>query len=259
MLEIKNVSVRYGEKEILKDVSFSLRPHRLTALVGRNGSGKSTLLSCVNQQVPYTGQITEGEKKLALLPPRERAKTVAILPQTLPAPHIPAWEMAAFGRNPYLDFTGRLTEKDREAVAAALRDAHAESLTERYVDTLSGGERQRIALAMILAQNTPIALLDEPTAHMDQSYEESFLRLLQELKMKKKKTFLVILHDLTLAAQYADDIVVLDGGRIVFAGPKEACLEKQIIEKIFGMRRYTFREDGRERTFFAAEDRNGGY
>lgn len=253
MLEIKNVSVRYDRKEILKDVSFSLRPHRLTVLVGRNGSGKSTLLSCVNQQIRYTGTITEGEKNLALLPPRERAKTVAILPQTLPAPHIPAREMVAFGRNPYLDFTGRLTEKDREMVAAALQDTHAENLTERYVDTLSGGERQRIALAMILAQNTPIALLDEPTAHMDQSYEEGFLRLLRELKDRKKKTFLVILHDLTLAAQYADDIVVLEEGRIVFAGTKEDCLTQGIVERTFGLKRYSFREDGEDRLFFAAQ------
>jgi len=239
MLEIKNVSVRYGEKDILKDVSFSLRPHRLTALVGRNGSGKSTLLSCVNQQTPYTGAITEGERNLALLPPRERAKAVAILPQTLPAPHIPVREMVAFGRNPYLDFTGRLTDKDKQMVDAAMRDANAGGFSERYVDTLSGGERQRVALAMMLAQNTPIALLDEPTAHMDQSYEEGFLRLLWELKDKKKKTFLVILHDLTLAAQYADDMVVLDAGHIVFSGTKEDCLAQGIMEKTFGLKRYS--------------------
>ncbi len=238
MLKIQNVSVRYGEKEILKDVSLSLRPHRLTVLVGRNGSGKSTLLSCVNQQIPYTGTITEGEKNLALLPPRERAKTVAILPQTLPAPHIPAWDMAAFGRNPYLDFTGRLTDADRQAVASALQDAQAEGLAQRYVDTLSGGERQRVALAMILAQNTPIALLDEPTAHMDQTYGEAFLQLLQELKRARKKTFLVILHDLTLAARYADDIAVLDEGRIVFSGTREECLAGNVIEKTFGLKRY---------------------
>lgn len=249
MLEIKNVSVRYGEKEILKDVSFSLQPHRLTVLVGRNGSGKSTLLSCVNRQIPYSGSIWAEKKNLALLPPRERAKTVAILPQTLPAPHIPAADMVAFGRNPYLDFTGRLTEKDREMVAAALRDVQGEGFARRYVDTLSGGEKQRIALAMILAQNTPLALLDEPTAHMDQSYEENFLCLLQELKTRKKKTFLVILHDLTLAARYADDIVVLEEGCIVFAGTKEECLEKRILEETFGLKRYTVED----KIFFSAK------
>lgn len=254
MLEIKNVSVRYGEKEILKDVSLSLRPHRLTVLVGRNGSGKSTLLSCVNQQIPYTGLIMEGEKNLALLPPRERAKMVAILPQTLPAPHITAEEMAAFGRNPYLDFTGRLTQKDKQAVKEALLDTHSQDLAQRYADTLSGGERQRVALAMILAQDTPIALLDEPTAHMDQANEEQFLRLLRNLQIKKKKTFLLILHDLSLAVRYADDMIVLDEGRILFSGTREECLAWEIIEKNFGVERFTFRDQGTEQIFFAPKN-----
>ncbi len=251
MLEIKNVSVCLGTKQILDNVSVSLRPHRLTALVGRNGSGKSTLLNCVNQCLPYTGTIWEGEKNLALIPPRERAKTIAILPQTLPSPHITAREMAAFGRNPYLDFTGRLTEDDRQAVENALRDADALDLAERYVDTLSGGEKQRILLAMILAQNTPIALLDEPTAHMDLGYEGAFLELLRKLKQERKKTFLVILHDLTQAVRYADDLIVLDGGRVVFAGSREECLEQKVLERTFRLRRYTVTDGEAERIFFA--------
>lgn len=249
MLELRNVSVKIGKNQILRDVSFVLRPHRLTALVGRNGSGKSTLLSCVNQQIPYTGEITEGERNLALIPPRERAKTVAILPQILPVPHVTAWEMAAFGRNPYLDFTGRLTDKDKQIVMSALEDADAAELAERYVDTLSGGEQQRVQLAMILAQNTPIALLDEPTSHMDQSHEAAFLELLQDLKQRKKKTFLVILHDLTLAAEYADDLIVLDGGEVIFSGTKEECLEKEVIEKNFDLKRYTIEN----KIFFSAK------
>ena len=239
MLEFKNISVRFGKKQVLQNVGFMLRPHRLTVLVGRNGSGKSTLMNCVNQQIPYTGEILEGEKNLALLGTRERAKTVAILPQTMPEPHITAGEMVAFGRNPYLDFTGRLTEKDRQTVASALADVNGAELAERYVDTLSGGELQRVRLAMILAQNTPIALLDEPTAHMDQCHEGDFLELLTDLKKRKKKTFLVILHDLTLAAEYADDIVVLEEGKVVFSGTKEECLAREVLEKTFGVKRYT--------------------
>lgn len=252
MLEIKNLSVRFGSKQVLKNVSFQLRPHRVTALVGRNGSGKSTLLACVNQQIPYTGTITEGEKNLALTHPKERAKAIAILPQTLPTPHITARELAAFGRNPWLDFTGRLMDADKRAVENALRDADSLELAERYADTLSGGERQRVLLAMILAQNTPIALLDEPTAHMDLGYEAAFLELLRELKVRRKKTFLVILHDLTQAVRYADDLVVLDGGEIIFAGSREECLAREILEKTFGLRRFTLREGEEKRIFFTA-------
>lgn len=252
MLEFKDLSVRFGSRQVLRDVSFALRPHRLTALVGRNGSGKSTLLGCANQQIPYTGTITEGEKNLALIPARERAKAIAILPQSLPSPHITARELAAFGRNPYLDFTGRLSEKDKQAVEAALRDADALDLAGRYVDTLSGGEKQRILLAMILAQNTPIALLDEPTAHMDLGYEAAFLELLQRLKRERKKTFLVILHDLTQAVQYADDLIVLDEGKILFAGTRAECLEQEILEKTFRLRRYNVPDGEGERIFFTA-------
>lgn len=253
MLEFRDICAGYGGKSVLKKVSFSLRPHRLTVLLGRNGSGKSTLLACLNQELPYTGQILEGEKNLALLDPKERARTVAVLPQTMPAPHITAEELVGLGRTPYLDLTGRLSEKDREMVRRAMEDADALDLLGRFVDTLSGGERQRVYLAMILAQNTPIALLDEPTAHMDQVYEAAFLRQLRSIKQQRKKTFLVILHDLTLAAEYADDLVVLDGGEVVFAGTKEACLDAGIIEKTFGVRCYRFCRDGAEKIFFSAE------
>lgn len=253
MLEFRNISARYGDKEVLRDVSFSLRPHRLTVLLGRNGSGKSTLLSCLNQELPYTGEIAEGEKNLAFLEPKERARTVAVLPQTMPAPHITVAELTALGRTPYLDLTGRLSGKDRETVERAMADGDVLEMRERFVDTLSGGERQRVYLAMILAQNTPIALLDEPTAHMDQSYEAAFLRRLTQIKRQRKKTFLVILHDLSLAVEFADDLVVLDRGEVVFAGTKEACLDAGIIEKTFGVRCYRFCEDGAEKIFFSAE------
>ncbi len=252
MLEFHEISVRLGGKTILETVSFQLRPHRLTALVGKNGSGKSTLLGCVNQQIPYTGTIREGEKDLALLAPKERARSIAILPQTLPAPHIQGREMVSFGRNPYLDLTGRLRQADETAVDWALAEANATELANRYVDTLSGGERQRVALAMILAQNTPIVLLDEPTSHMDQLQEAAFLTRLSELKRTRKKTFLVVLHDLTLAAGFADDLIVLDQGKVVFAGTKEACLEGKILENTFDLCRYTINKGGEEKIFFSA-------
>jgi len=249
MLEIHNLSVTYGSTRVLWDVNLSLRHGRLTALVGRNGSGKSTLLSCVNQQTSYSGEILLDGENLAALSPRERAKRIAIAPQNLPSPHITAREMAAFGRNPWLDFTGRLTPKDNRIVAEALERCGVRDLSERYVDTLSGGEKQRLILAMILAQGAPMALLDEPTAHMDQKYQAEFLELLG----KQEGTFLVILHDLSLAVRYAGDIIVLDRGQAVFCGSREECLEREILEKTFGLRRFTVRDGEEERIFFSAE------
>ena len=253
MLNIENVSVVLGGKPILQNVSFTLRPHRLTALVGRNGSGKSTLLGCVNQQIPYTGRITEGGRNLADMLPRERAKSIAILPQTLPVPAVTVKEMVAFGRTPYLDFTGKLREHDRTAIQAAMKSAQITDLQSRTMDTLSGGERQRVALGMILAQKTPIALLDEPTAHMDLGFEAAFLKQLRWLREKEDKTFLVILHDLNMAVRYADDILVLDEGKLRFAGTVENCLEKGILEETFHLKRYSIEENGEKRIFFSGE------
>ena len=249
MLEIKNLSVGFGSRMVLRDVSFALRPRRLTVLVGRNGAGKSTLFGCVNQQLPYGGTIIQSERNLAAIPPRERAKSIAILPQSMPVPHITGRELVALGRNPWVDFTGRLREADKQAVEDALRDTDTLEFAGRYADTLSGGEKQRMLLAMILAQNAPVALLDEPTAHLDLSYQTAFLELLRKLIRERDKTFLLILHDLNLAAEYADDLIVLDGGRVVFSGTKEDCLEQEILEKTFGLKRYMVED----RVFFSAK------
>jgi len=131
-----------------------------------------------------------------------------------------------------------------------MEDTDVLPVAEQFADTLSGGERQRAALAMILAQNTPVMLLDEPTAHMDKSYEENFLRLLCRLKQTRGKTVLVVLHDLNAAVAYADDIAVLDGGKLLFSGTKEECLDREFLEKTFDLKRYTA-EDGK--IFFSAQ------
>ena len=254
MLEFEKVTAGYGRTSVLHEVSFSLRPGRLTVMLGRNGSGKSTLLACANQELPYQGTIRMNGEDLALLPPRERAKRVAILPQSVPAPCLSVEELAQFGRNPYLDLGRRLSREDKRAVEAALRDADVQQLRNRWVSTLSGGERQRANLAMILAQNTPVIVLDEPTAHMDPCHEAAFLNRLDKLRREQQKTLLVILHDLNLAAAYADDMVVLDGGSVVFAGTTEECLSRRILEETFRVRK--FMADEGQIFFSAAQPRD---
>ena len=244
MLEYKDVSLRLGGAQILDGISFSLRPGGLTALVGRNGSGKSTLLSCLDG-MPYRGTVMLGGEDLRTVPPRRRARMAAILHQDMPAPRLTVRELAAFGREPYLDFTGRLREQDWEAVGRALRDAQVSGLAERRVDTLSGGERQRAYLAMVLAQETELLLLDEPGAHLDRTWEASFLELLTRLE---GRTVLLALHDLDAAVRYARDILVLEEGKLIFSGTVEECLQKEILEKTFCLRRYTAEEG---RIFFA--------
>lgn len=244
MLEFKDVSLRLGGAPILDGISFRLRSGGLTALVGRNGSGKSSLLSCLDG-LPYRGTVLLGGEDLRALPHRRRARMAAVLHQDMPAPSLTVRELAAFGRQPYLDFTGRLREGDREAVERALGAAQVHDLAERRVDTLSGGERQRACLAMVLAQETELLLLDEPGAHLDKTWEASFLELLTGLE---GRTVLLALHDLDAAVRYARDILVLEEGKLIFSGSVEECLEKEVLEKTFRLRRYTAEEG---RIFFA--------
>lgn len=237
MLEIRNLNARAGGRMILHDISLRLTPHSFTALIGKNGSGKSTLASCINQQQPSTGEILYSGRDLRLMRPRERAALVSFLPQMLPAPALTVHELVRMGRSPYVDIGRRLTPGDESAVRNAMAAAGVDALADRRVDHLSGGERQRAFLAMTLAQDARLMMLDEPTAHMDMACEGEFLHLLDELRRSRKKTLLVIMHDLNQALRSADRIILLDGGRIRFSGDTAACLQSQIIEQIFGVER----------------------
>ena len=203
MLSFHQVCASYGKNQVLDHIDFSLVPHKLTAVVGRNGSGKSTLVSCVNQELPYTGEITFSDRNLAVMTLRERAQLISILPQTLHSPAVTVEELTAFGRNPYLDFGKRMSPKDWQAVDDALEAIGISGLRDKLVTELSGGERQKAYLAMVLAQNTRVMILDEPTTYMDMEYEAAFFRLLETLKTKRKITFLVIMHNLSQAVRYA--------------------------------------------------------
>ena len=236
MIEFRDISLRLGRKRILQNISFSLPERGITVLAGPNGSGKTSLLSCVNGQRSYEGTICWNGEDLSLLPPAERAKRIALLPQSMPAPHVTAFELAAFGRSPWLGISGKLQSADEEKVLGALAAVNAADLAGRYVDSLSGGERQRAALAMILAQDTPCILLDEPTAHLDPACTAEFLE--QLLPLKAEKSILLVLHDLSLAASVADHVAVLEAGQLRFFGTKEACLQEQIFETVFHVHRF---------------------
>lgn len=254
MLKIDSLTASYRNTEVLKNVSFSLTPHTFTAVLGKNGCGKSTLVSCINQQLRYTGKISFGDHNLALMPLRERARAVAILPQVMEIPHVPVEDLVMFGRNPYLDFGRRPSSEDRAAVESAIAQIGIEALREKMVDHLSGGERQRAYLAMVLAQQTRLIVLDEPTTYMDMENEAAFLQTLTQLKKRSRKTLLVIMHNLAQAVRYADHIVVLDGGRVVFDGATAACLESGVLERVFHVQKHIFSEGGQQFVVFTAQN-----
>ncbi|MDO5323757.1 MAG: ABC transporter ATP-binding protein [Clostridia bacterium] len=233
MLEFDRVSVSHRGRTILHEVSFALRPHRITVLLGRNGSGKSTLIRCVNGLQRYTGEIRLDGVSLALTPPRERARKIGILPQILPDTALRVGALAALGRNPYVDTAGRLSPEDRRMVSEALRSAGMEDFADRSLRELSGGERQRAFLAMLLAQNTRILLMDEPTTYLDVDARRELRELIRTLARKQKKTLLVVLHDLNEALELADDVVILENGELRFCGDVQACLDAHALEDCF--------------------------
>lgn len=250
-MNFQDIHVRYGNKPVLNGVSFSLKPGALTAMIGRNGCGKSTLVGCVGGTVPYTGLITEGGLPLAGITRRERARLVAILPQVLLSPHVTVEELVGYGRNPYLPFGARFSDNDRQAVEWAAEITEVKPLWEKYVDRLSGGERQKVYLAMILAQTTPLLLLDEPSTYMDPGYEYGFMQMLSRLAHEEGKTVLVVTHDLTQAFTVADQIVAMEDGKVIFCGSPERCAAEGVTERLFRLKTHFVMEDGARNTYFS--------
>ena len=239
MLEFLHTDVRRASRTVLMDVTLSLPRGTLTALIGRNGCGKSTLLSTITGESTYTGSILLDSHELSALPQRERAQKATLLPQSLTSPHMTVRELVNLGRLPHLSLTSRFSSADRQAVEQAIGDVGMESFCDKYLDEISGGERQKAYLAMILAQETPLLLLDEPTTYMDLAFSHRFMEKLDRIKEEREKTLLVAMHDLELAVRYADLLAVLDEGRLRFFGSVSECLERGIIEEIFGVRRIT--------------------
>lgn len=250
MLEFKNISVTKNKKEILKDVSFSVKPHTVTAVIGKNGSGKSTLLSCLTGESRYTGAIHFSDSDISLMSKRQRAATVAFLQQNLPVVPITVENLVAMGRTPYIDIGKHLTEKDKVQIEKAIVSIGIESIRHKKLSEISGGEKQKAYIAMVLAQNTRVVALDEPTTYMDVQYEKEFMSLLCELKEKHKKTLLVVMHDLSRAAEIADYILILNEGRVAFSGEKAEVIQSGKIESTFGVKKYEIELDGKRKLIF---------
>lgn len=250
MLEIKNLSAGYRGTHVLNEVSLTLEPGKITALVGRNGCGKSTLLSCVNGVVNYTGEILLDGRELRQMTARERALHIALLPQVLPSTAMRVDELVLLGRNPHLAFMRKMRRSDMKICKRAMFETGIAELCEKKVCELSGGERQRAFIAMILAQDTEIIMLDEPTTYMDVGNRAEFFRLLQSLRDRSGKAVLVVVHDLPEAVRYCDRMVVLDGGRVMFDGSAANCMTDGVLERTFGVKAHTFIDGGAIYTVF---------
>lgn len=250
MLEIKNLSVTKNKKEILQNVSFSVKPHTITAIIGKNGSGKSTLISCLTGECKYKGSIFFSDDDISLLSSKQRARLVSLLPQNLPAVPITVEKLVEMGRNPYTDIGKRLSEKDTEQIEKAIESTGIINIRHKKLTEISGGERQKAYIAMVLSQNTRVIALDEPTTYMDVQVEKSFMELIRELKEKHKKTLLVVMHDLSRAVEIADNILIIHDGKVRSFGKTQDVLQSGAIEEVFGVTKYECDFDGEKNIIF---------
>ena len=231
-LTLRGVTVRYGTKVVASDVDVEVPPGSWLAVIGPNGAGKSSLLKSIVGVVDHDGEIMLDGTPVATLGSRERARAIAYSPQTPQLPdRLTVTDYVLLGRTPHLAPLARERRSDLEVVEQVLERLDLSALAGRALHTLSGGERQRTVLARVLAQQAGLLLLDEPTTGLDIGHAQALLDLVDRLRAEEGATVVSTLHDLTLSAQYADDLLLLDRGEVVASGTPEQVLTRPVIER----------------------------
>ncbi|WP_165063849.1 ABC transporter ATP-binding protein [Marisediminicola senii] len=236
-LVAEGLSLGYGDRTVIDGLDLAVPPGRVTAIVGPNACGKSTLLRSMSRLlVPRDGIVLLDGKLVHRIPAKELARTLGLLPQSPVAPEgITVADLVGRGRQPHQGMLSRWSRADDEAVAEALDATQTTQLADRAVDELSGGQRQRVWIAMALAQQTDVLLLDEPTTFLDVSHQIEVLDLLTDLNRTRGTTIVMVLHDLNLAARYSDHLVALSGGRVHAAGAPADILTEECVLSVFGI------------------------
>jgi iron complex transport system ATP-binding protein len=242
-MTLDDVGVSVAEAVLLKPLSLSISTRGVTGLVGQNGSGKSTLLKLLARQLmPTRGTITFDGKPLPAWREREFARAVAFLPQHTPlATGLTVRELVSLGRYPWHGALGRFSDADRQKVDEAMTLTSTDDVSERFVDTLSGGERQRVWLAMLIAQDARLLLLDEPLSALDMAHQLSVMTLVRRLTLEQDLAVLIVLHDINLAARYCDEIIALKHGELVARGTPGDFMTPARLEEIYEVAMDVFR------------------
>lgn len=236
-LAARRLRLAYGDRSIVDDLTLDLPNGRISVLIGANGCGKSTLLRGLARLLPpAAGAVLLDGRSIATLPSKEVAKVLGLLPQSPVAPDgITVADLVGRGRYPHQGWFRQWSADDDRAVAAALRATGTLDLADRPIDELSGGQRQRVWIAMALAQETDLLLLDEPTTYLDLSHQIEVLDLLTDLNRRLGTTIVIVMHDLNLACRYADHLIAMRRGRIIAEGRPETVITVDVLREVFGL------------------------
>lgn len=258
LLKTNNIVAGYDKKIIIDGINITIPSNKISVIIGANACGKSTLLKTLSRLIqPVSGEIVLGEKKLTDIPPKQLARVLGLLPQSPVAPEgITVADLVGRGRFPYQSFFKGLGKKDYEAVEEALEIMGITNLANHSVDQLSGGQRQRVWIAMALAQQTDILLLDEPTTFLDISYQVEILDLLTDLNRNRGTTIVMVLHDINLSARYADYLFALRKGKLIAEGTPSDIITEELIKQVFDLDCQVIRDPVSDSPFIVPKGRH---
>ncbi len=235
-LELENLSLAYGRNVVVRDLAFRVAPGEMVGLIGPNGSGKSTVIRALSRVIsPVSGRILVGGRDVLKIPHGELACLLGVVPQIAILPGtFTAFEIVLMGRNPHLGFLQHESALDMSIAWRAMEMTRTRSFAQRRVNELSGGEIQRVVIARVLAQEPKSVLLDEPTASLDISHQVEILDLIKGLCRENSLTVVIVLHDLNLAAQYCDRLVLMKEGRLHARGTPDEVINPRNIKEVYG-------------------------
>ncbi|WP_027416927.1 ABC transporter ATP-binding protein [Aneurinibacillus terranovensis] len=236
MIDVQQISYRAENIPILTEIDFRVNEGETVGIIGPNGSGKSTLVKILSRVLkPDQGEVYIDGKKLADYPSRILARKLAVVNQGgIAASSVEVEEVVAMGRYPYQRFWQRESKRDRQAIYEAMERTGIAAIAHKKLDELSGGERQRVAIASSFAQQAKILLLDEPTTYLDIGYQVSILNLVRSWQRETGGTILLVLHDLNLAAQYCDRLLLIEQGRITRGGCVNDIINAPLLQEVYG-------------------------
>lgn len=235
MIEVKNISKKYGSKAVVNDVSFQIKRGKITSFIGPNGAGKSTVLGMMSRLLKRdSGEVFIDGKELSQWKTNELAKVLAILKQSNHlSVRLTIRDLVAFGRFPHSQ--GNLTEVDQAKIDEALHYMQLEDIQDKFLEELSGGQRQRTFIGMVLAQDTDYILLDEPLNNLDMKHSVQIMKMLRRITDELGKTVIIVIHDINFASCYSDEIIALQNGEISVCGTVDEIMQASTLSELYDM------------------------